>query len=93
MEKAGLPVYGRNRQDLIYVILSSARTEGIRDDDAYVRPYDGQRTMTLKELILKLLPENRGFDERSLRPFVKRVQEYAGNSQKKPLAYLTSFSF
>ena len=93
MEKAGLPVYGRNSQDLIYVILSSTRTEGIRDDDAYVKPYDGQRTITLKELILKLLPENRDFDERSLRPFVKRVQEYAGNCMNKSLAYLTSFCF
>ena len=93
MEKAGLPVYGVNDKYKTFVILSNTKTLGIRDIDAYQKPIDGQKTITLKELILKLLPQNRGFNERSLRSFIKRVQEYAGNGRKKPLAYLTSFSF
>ena len=56
MEKAGLPVYGVIDKYKTFVILSSTKTTGIRDDDAYKKPINGQKTITLKELILKLLP-------------------------------------
>lgn len=35
MEAAGLPVYGVNDKYKIFVILSSAKTAGVRDQDAY----------------------------------------------------------
>ena len=71
MERAGMHVHVKNAKHLTFVKLSSKATdyaEGIRYQESVHRPLEGQKVITLRQLLTKLLPDSEDYKPEDLFP-------------------------